>query len=115
MTLGERLRTARHHAKLTQEQLGDLAGCGQGVVSKIERGDQDTSAYVIVLARTCGVSADWLYDETGPMLATRRLDQYPKPIQHMVHVAESMDAQDQYRAARLVDTLAEPVKNERQQ
>lgn len=88
-----------------------MAGCGQGVVSKIERGDQDTSAYVVVLARTCGVSPDWLYDETGPMLIKKRLDQYPKPIQHIVQVAENMDPQDQYRAARLIDTLAEPLKN----
>jgi transcriptional regulator with XRE-family HTH domain len=115
MTFGKRLRAARLHAKLTQDQLGDLAECGQGVISKIERGDQDTSTYTVMFARICGVSPDWLYDGTGPMIITKRIDQYTKPIQHMVEVAENMDAQDQYRAALLVDTLAEPMKKEAQQ
>ena len=108
MKLGERLHIARTHANLTQDQLGDKADCGQGVVSKIERGDQESSAYVPALARACGVSTDWLYDETGPMLTSKRIDQYPEAIRHMVKAAENMEAQDQYRAARLVDTLAEP-------
>lgn len=112
MTLGERLLKARTRAKLTQEQLGDMADCGQGVVSKIERGDQDASSYIVTLARACGVSADWLQDETGEMLPAKRIDQYPQPIQHMVKVAENMEAQDQYLAARVVDSLSKPdLKN----
>jgi transcriptional regulator with XRE-family HTH domain len=107
MTLGERLRMARKHAGLTQEQLGDKAECGQAVISKIERGDQDVSAFVVVLARACGVSSDWLYDETGPMVPGQRIENLPKPLQSILHVAENLDAQQQYVAARLIDTLAE--------
>lgn len=112
MTLGERLHKARTRAGLTQEQLGELAECGQGVVSKIERGDQDASTYIVLLARACGVSADWLQDETGDMLPAKRIDQYPQPIQHIVKVAENMDTQEQYLAARVVDSLSKPdLKN----
>lgn len=112
MTFGERLRMARKHAGLTQDQLGELSECGQAVISKIERGDQEISAYVVRLARACGVSADWLFDETGPMLPGKRVEQLSKPLQSILHVAENLDAQQQYTAARLIDTLAEqPLKN----
>lgn len=108
MTFGERLRMARKYADLTQEQLGEMAECGQGVISKIERGDQESSAYVVRLARACGVSPDWLHDETGPMLAGQRIEQLAAPLRNILHVAQQLDAQRQYMAARLIDTLAEP-------
>jgi transcriptional regulator with XRE-family HTH domain len=115
MTLGERLRKARKHAGMTQDQLGELAECGQAVISKIERGDQEASAYVVKLARVCGVSADWMYDETGPMLPGKRVEQLPKPLQTILHAAENLDAQEQYRAARLIGTLAEPPTEDNSQ
>lgn len=68
MTLGERLKAAREYAGLTQEELGVKACCGQGVVSKIERGDQDKTAYVVKLATACGVRPEWLDDESGEMV-----------------------------------------------
>ena len=108
MTFGERLRRARLDAKLTQDELGDLAGCGQGVISKIERGDQDASTYTVKLASILKVSPYWLDDGSGDMRSGRTIDELPKPIQHMIQVTENMEAQEQYLAARLVDTLAKP-------
>lgn len=68
MTLGERLKIARDYAGLTQPELAEKAGCGQGVISKIERGDQEVSAYVVKLATACGVRPEWLDDEKGEMV-----------------------------------------------
>lgn len=67
-SLGERLKIARKYANLSQEELGEKAKCGQGVVSKIERGDQEKSAYVVQLAVACGVRPEWLAMEQGNMV-----------------------------------------------
>lgn len=69
-TFGERLKTARLFAGLTQEQLGLLAECGQALVSRIERGDQDSTSYVVKLAQACGVRAEYLDSGELPMIST---------------------------------------------
>lgn len=67
MNLGERVRKAREMRGYSQEELGELAGCGQGVVSKIERGDQNTTAYIVKLATALKVRPEWLDDGSGEM------------------------------------------------
>lgn len=60
LTYGQRLKAARTHKKLTQPQLAEISGVPQGTISKIERGDQETSAYDSVLAHHLDVNALWL-------------------------------------------------------
>jgi len=60
MNYGQRLKAARKHKKLTQPQLAELSGVGQGSISKIERGDQEVSAFDIELAYALDVSPLWL-------------------------------------------------------
>jgi len=67
MKFSERVRTARKYAGLSQEELALAIGCTQGLISKIERGDQEETTLIIKIARACRVNADWLEDETGPM------------------------------------------------
>ena len=57
---GKRLKEARKRKGLSQEQLAKKSGVGQGSISKIERGDQDSSAYDIELALALDVSPLWL-------------------------------------------------------
>lgn len=71
MTLGERLKAARRHAKLdTQEQLAKKSGVSQQTISKIERDLVDSSGYVVHLAKACGVRPEWLAMEDGEMIST---------------------------------------------
>lgn len=60
MTYGERLRAARKNKNLTQPRLSSISGVGQGSISKIERGDQDSSAYDIELSYALDVHPLWL-------------------------------------------------------
>lgn len=60
MTYGERLRAARKHKKLSQTELANKSGVGQGSISKIERGDQESSAYDVELAFALDVNPLWL-------------------------------------------------------
>lgn len=69
-TLGSRLKKARAHAKLSQKQLEERSHVSQKTISKIERGDQDSSTQVVQLARACGVDVDWLATGKGDMLAS---------------------------------------------
>jgi transcriptional regulator with XRE-family HTH domain len=68
-TYGERLRLAREQKGLTQEQLVEKSGVKQGTISKIERGDQNSSGFDAELAYALGVEAMWLKtgkDEFAP-------------------------------------------------
>lgn len=60
LNYGDRLRTARKHRKLSQNQLAELSGVGQGTISKIERGEQGDSAANIKLAMALDISPVWL-------------------------------------------------------
>jgi predicted transcriptional regulator len=50
-TLAKRLKFARKRCGLNQEQLAELSGIGQSVISKIERGD---------IQKTTGIVALWM-------------------------------------------------------
>jgi transcriptional regulator with XRE-family HTH domain len=68
MNFSERLRRAREHADLTQEALAQRSGVKQGTISKIERGESESSTFVVQLAVACGVRCEWLALEIGEML-----------------------------------------------
>lgn len=60
LTYGQRLKAARKNKKLSQTDLAEISGVGQGSISKIERGDQESSAYDIELSHHLGVNPMWL-------------------------------------------------------
>lgn len=60
MKYGERLRVAREHKGLTQEELAKISGVKQGTISKIERGDQNSSGFDAELSYYLDVEAMWL-------------------------------------------------------
>jgi len=57
---GDRLRAARKQKKFSQPKLAKISGVGQGTISKIERGDQDSSVYDVELAFALDVHPMWL-------------------------------------------------------
>lgn len=57
---GQRLRLAREHKKLSQDELAELSGVKQGTISKIERGDQGASTFDIELSDALGIHPLWL-------------------------------------------------------
>lgn len=60
MKYGERLRLARIHKGLSQQELAKAAGASQGLISKIERGHQRTSSLDEELAYAVEIEASWL-------------------------------------------------------
>ncbi|WP_440866681.1 helix-turn-helix domain-containing protein [Symbiopectobacterium purcellii] len=65
-TLKERLAYAMHTTgKNNQTELGRQAGAPQSSISKILRGNSETSRHTGKLAAALGVSADWLINGTG--------------------------------------------------
>lgn len=69
-TLGERLKIAREHANLTQQELEAKSGVKQATISKLELGKNKTeeTAYGVHLAAACGVRPQWLVLGEEPML-----------------------------------------------
>ena len=60
-TVGERLKQARKTSGLTQAELGEKVGMGQGHLSRVENGESQASAENWVgLAKVLGVSSDYL-------------------------------------------------------
>jgi SOS-response transcriptional repressor LexA len=67
MSIGDRVRRARKHAKLTQEKLGKAVGLKQATISDLEKGDSRSSAYLAQIAHACGVDPYWLATGKGTM------------------------------------------------
>ena len=64
---GKRLRQARKHADLTQEELGAKTGIAQSTISTAER-EGDGSPDTAIFAKACGVDAYWLTTGEGEMI-----------------------------------------------
>jgi len=60
MKYGERLRIAREHKGLSQDELVKISGVKQGTISKIERGDQNSSGFDAELSHALNIEAMWL-------------------------------------------------------
>lgn len=67
MNIGKRLRHARSLKQWSQEDLANASGVGQASISKIERGDQNSSVHTPQLAAALGVEAIWLATGKEPM------------------------------------------------
>jgi transcriptional regulator with XRE-family HTH domain len=69
MNLGDRVRAARKHGKLTQVQLAERVGISQQTLSALERGESEGSVKLTEIAVECGVSPEWLARGVGEMCA----------------------------------------------
>jgi transcriptional regulator with XRE-family HTH domain len=72
MEFKDRLKAARRHSKLGQIALAEKVGINQTSISDLERGKSKATAYTAQLAAACGVSAIWLAEGVGEMLAPSR-------------------------------------------
>ncbi|OOR89815.1 XRE family transcriptional regulator [Moraxella bovis] len=66
-TFGERVRYVRELRGMTQQQLADLAGCGQGQINAIESRKSIQSKYARDIALALNVNLDWLLNGNGAM------------------------------------------------
>lgn len=109
MKFSERVKAARLYAKLSQEDLALAVGCTQGLISKIERGDQEETSLTVKIARTCNVNPDWLEDETGPM--EKNLYAAPGSLeQKVLAVMQPMSEYEKVQYLRIGHTLAQPTE-----
>lgn len=76
MNLANRLKAARKHAGISQEELALRIGVSQSLITKIERGLQGTTTLTVKIALACGVSVVWLDDGTGEMLENKLMQEY---------------------------------------
>lgn len=66
MTIGDRLKTVRLRAKLTQTEFGKEVGLEQRTLSNYERGvDQPGKGRLYLIAEKFGVNPEWLINGTG--------------------------------------------------
>jgi len=68
MTLGERVKAARKHAKLTQVQLAAKVGVSQQVLARLEGDGATGTKALAMIAAECSVSPRWLATGDGHML-----------------------------------------------
>ena len=79
-TLSERLKQARQHAGLTQDELAEKSGVTQASISKIELGKNksENTTFGVQLAVACGVRCEWLVLGMGEMLEGLKPDEAAK-------------------------------------
>ncbi|MGO0112536.1 XRE family transcriptional regulator [Pseudomonas putida] len=70
-TLADRIKLARKHAHLTQKALADKVGVEQPVISQLETGRSQKSAFIFEIAMACGVNPAWLTKGAGEMTSKR--------------------------------------------
>lgn len=88
-TLKERLAYAMSSTgKTNQTELGKQAGVPQSSISKILRGDSETSRHSGKIAAALGISADWLINGTGTIFGDSK-----QPI-HAIDVSKNVKVFD---------------------
>jgi len=87
MEYGDRLRNARTAKGYSQQQLAEVSGVPQGTISKIERGDQQTSRYDLALSEALEVSAKWLQTGHGQKSPHSNLAETPARYSHQTATA----------------------------
>ena len=114
MKYGQRLKAARKHANLTQEELAEQlekmgAKITQAGISYLEKSETATGSELTVhFAFACGVRPEWLAFEQGEMVNV-----VAPPIAHTMEVMKAMCPEQQYLVARLADQVAEPKNAEK--
>ncbi len=101
-SFGDRLRFARKQAGMSQEALANAATVSQGVISKIERGDQESSTNINEFAKILGCNAYWL--ETGK--EEPEIDESAE----LRFINENFPLLSEEQQKRLLDGLAETIE-----
>ena len=108
MNFSERLRAAREHSGLTQDQLAEKSGVKQGTISKIERGDSDSSTFTVELAVACGVRPEWLAMEQGEMIDG--LYVHDEKLKRALVLLQELPDYAVDQAVKDIDSIAQLVK-----
>lgn len=58
--LAKRIKNRRLELGMSQTDLGREAGCGQQLISKIEKGETTKTGYIVEIAQALGVESAWL-------------------------------------------------------
>jgi transcriptional regulator with XRE-family HTH domain len=122
MKFNQRLKLARKHAKLTQQQLADALGrdendqpiMSQANVSGLETDpNAKGSIFTPQLAAACGVDPLWLATGTGDMLkALEDKSQLNYDIKRVVETMAAMEPAEQYKVRKMIEVLGGPASNE---
>lgn len=105
MKYGERLRAAREHAKLKQEELASMVGIKQPSYSYLEnpKSKATGSIHTARFARICRVSVDWLSDEIGEMIP----DVYSTTDSKIIAAAKILEPMTDYGKDAAVKNITE--------
>lgn len=108
MSLGDRFIAARKHARLSQQELALRLGCSQGLISKIERGDQNETSLIVKVAQICGVNSFWLDSGDGEMV----IEYLPQTNQQkqVLIAMQKMRPYDEDAMVKISNSLAEPTQ-----
>jgi transcriptional regulator with XRE-family HTH domain len=103
MKYGERLKSSRELAKLTQVALAEKIGSGitQAGISYLEKGDATGSEFTVQFAVACGVRPEWLAEEKGEMIDGIYIEDVR--IKNAVLILEQLKAE--YRLDDALDVL----------
>lgn len=122
MNFNDRLKLARQHAKLTQQQLADALGrddndqplMSQANVSGLER-DPNTKGSIFTpqIANACGVDPVWLASGRGEMIpANEGKSVLSYDIKRVVETMSLMEPAEQYKVRKMIEVLTSPASNE---
>ena len=105
MKYGERLKAAREHAGLKQEQLAEKAGINQPSISYLEnpKNNPEGSEHTARFARIYKVSVDWLSDEIGDMVPVI----YSTSDSKIIAAAKLMEQMPEYGIDAAIKSLTE--------
>lgn len=103
MRYGERLRFARKNKRLSQAALAKITHVPQATISKIERGDQESSRYDSILAHILECDSYWLTTGNGD----HGLDQPERSleVQQFLKDFESASPEAQSSIAKIANVL----------
>lgn len=101
-TLGDRLKKARKRARISQEELANKCNVSQGVISKIERGDQDRSTKTNEFAKILMCDPYWLATGEGEII--------PSDGVGMTYIKKHFESLSDSQKNRLIDSLNDMVE-----
>ena len=104
--IGERIKSSRENAGITQEKLADALGVSSQFVSDVERGVSGPSLYTIIcICKQLHVSSDYL------LMGIEDSSSLPEPLNHLNYLSseEKKNIVDSIRL--LNDTFGYGVNN----
>lgn len=109
MCIGKRIVIARKLAEMSQEELADAVGCTQGLISKLERGDQNETGLIVKIARATNTDPFWLDSGEGEPRSNLKI--YPNTPESQVLLAmQHMEDYTKYQVVKISNSLAEPTQ-----